>query len=81
MKTPNEVIGKLTKDQLKQVEEIEKSAEERLVTHDDTQFDVNDTRATISEDVWKEFVKRANAAGWRAEMKGSVVIVRRPEGR
>lgn len=79
MKTPAEVIGKLTKDQLRQVAEIEKTAEERLRTDDEAEFDVNETRATISEDVWKEVVRRATEAGWVASMKGAVVKIRRPE--
>jgi hypothetical protein len=80
MRTPDEVIGKLTKDQLAQVAEIELTAEESLRTNDDVEFNVNDTRTTISEEVWKEVVRRAQKAGWNASITGAIVKIRRPAG-
>jgi chaperonin cofactor prefoldin len=78
MKGPAEGMRKLTKEQLRQVQEIEERAEEALRTRDEVEYDINETRATISEDVWKELVRRANEAGWPAMMNGAVVRIRRP---
>jgi hypothetical protein len=78
MKTPGQVIAKLTPEQEKQAQDILDGVASDLATQDDVTFNINVTRATIPEIVWDEVVRAANEAGWTAARKGANVTISRP---
>lgn len=77
MKGPGD-FDKLSDEDLTKVEEIvadvEKWFEEGRETYHINWF----LDKSAPERVWKEVVKRADAAGWDASMSGAIVEIRKP---
>lgn len=83
MKTPKELRASLSKEEQIQASDLEKQIEEYLQNNQPNgvcEFNTNETIRTISDRVWHEVVKRAQAAGWVAEIKGAMVRVGWPKG-
>jgi hypothetical protein len=78
MKKPDEVIGNLSTHEEKQVTEIVRRAEKTLAHETEVTFNVSETRGAIPERVWDRVLTQANAAGWRADLQGPIVTIRRP---
>lgn len=78
MKNPKMLAPQLNPAQQKQVDEICAAIERAMATTDQWHVDINKESASISEDVWAAAVRKAKDSGWKAQMIGTNVYVRRP---
>ncbi len=81
MRGPKDFEEKLTPEDLKAVEGLERAVE---TWFDDPKRHAEVSYNTVLDEprhprrVWEELIKNARHAGWDAQMHGSTVIIRRP---
>ncbi|HEY1957958.1 MAG TPA: hypothetical protein VGH28_20195 [Polyangiaceae bacterium] len=63
------------------IRELEEETVTQLELRAECSYDTNlDLGTSLRDEVWEEFVRRANDAGYRAERRGAVVAVKNPGG-
>jgi hypothetical protein len=79
MRPPKRTV--FTSEELAVLAKLEEDTAALLVTRSECHYNTNVSEGTphhLRDEVWDDFVRRANEAGYRAQRRGAVVTVKKP---